>query len=330
MDKQLLEAIAEDLRAGKAVELSPADFPCFSAEETEGNPYVSPESLKVISANLSAMDAVVFERAVAALKNGEIAWIGFKLVWDAEAACKNTDNEVTKTYGDQGSADGEPMVFFATDEAEIVAAREYSPRDEFQMTDVTRGPRMHTEQFEGLTWVSVPLFAQERVWILGAGDVASKVAELAHFVDFDVVVCDHDPAYLNEERFPHAQRILFDNHNYDDLFKLTAGPGDYLCILTRGHVFDPEACMWALSQPSHYLGMMGCKEKNDTVYDIIRKRGVTDEEWARIKRPIGLKFGARAPGELALSVVAELVDVRYHRRYSAQAREYHDRSLGLV
>ena len=54
---------------------------------------------------------------------------------------------------------------------------------------------------------------------------------------------------------------------------------------------------------------------------------MTEEQWEAIKRPIGLKFGAKTPAELAISIVAELVDVRYRRRYSQEAREKHDASL---
>ena len=46
------------------------------------------------------------------MDEGDLAWIGFKVVYDAAEACRNTDNEVTKKYGDVGSADGEPLVFF--------------------------------------------------------------------------------------------------------------------------------------------------------------------------------------------------------------------------
>ena len=56
--------------------------------------------------------------------------------------------------------------------------------------------------------------------------------------------------------------------------------------------------------------------------------GVTEEDWERIKRPIGLKFGAKTPAELAIAIVAELVDVRYRDRYSQEARDRHEASLG--
>lgn len=90
------------------------------------------------------------------MDEGDLAWLGFKVVYDGAAAQGNVDNEVTKKYGEQGSADGEPLVFFCNDAKEIVASRELSPRDIFQAKDVTRGPSMHNDQFDGLTWASEP------------------------------------------------------------------------------------------------------------------------------------------------------------------------------
>ena len=328
MDKRTLLEIAEGLRAGRAVKLSVEDFPCFSAEATEGNPHVGPETLEEISAALTAEDAVVFERAARAMDEGDLAWIGFKVVWDADAAVSNVDNEVTKKYGEVGSADGSALAFFCNDAKEIVAGRPWTPRDAFQMKDVTRGPSMHTEQFEGLTWVSVPLFDAVRVWLLGASDAASEVAALAAHVGFKVVAVDYDAAYLNEERFPQAQRILLDTPNFDGLETLEASPQDYVCVLTRGHMFDPEGCVWAAKHGVHYVGMMGCKGKNDTVHDLVLAKGATEEDWQCVKRPIGLKFGAKTPAELAIAIVGELVDVRYRQRYSEEARARHEQSLG--
>ena len=73
---------------------------------------------------------------------------------------------------------------------------------------------------------------------------------------------------------------------------------------------------------------MGCAGKNSTVHDLVLAAGVTEEDWERVKRPIGLKFGAKTPAELAIAIVAELIDVRYRSRYSVEAQEKHEKSLG--
>ena len=328
MKRETLEAIIADLKAGRAPALSAEDFPCFSAEALEGNQHVDPAYLDAVAASLTEADAATFERALRAIDEGDLAWLGFKVVYDADEAQRNTDNEVTKKYGDAGSADGQPLVFFCNDAKEIVASREPSPRDVFQMKDVTRGPSMHNEQFEGLTWLSVPLFDQVRVWLLGASDAASEVAALADHVGFDVTVVDYDPAYVSEARFPRARRIVLPGGNFDALAEHAAAPEDYVCVLTRGHMFDPEGCVWATKHHVHYVGMMGCAGKNDRVRELVLAAGATEGDWARVKRPIGLKFGAKTPAELAIAIVGELVDVRYRQRYSEEARERHEKSLG--
>lgn len=325
MRKETLLAIAADLRVGRAVELSVEDFPCFSEEAAEADKRTSPEVLARISAALTAEDACVFERAARAIDEGDLAWIGFKVVEDAAVAVSNVDNEVTKKYGDVGSADGCDLVFFCNDAKEVVSAREYSARDFFQMKDVTRGPSMHNDQFDGLTWTSVALFDPVKVWLLGASDVAVETAVLARHVGFEVEVVDDDASFLNEERFPDAKRTLI--ASFDELCAVKADPSDYVCVVTRGHMHDPEGCVWASEQGVHYVGMMGCKGKNSRVHDLCLDAGMTEAQWDAVKRPIGLKFGAKTPAELAISIVAELVDVRYKQRYSQEARDKHDNGL---
>jgi len=326
MRRETIESIIAALQDGRVPEVSSDDIPCFSSAATQGNPHVSPETLQQAVRSWGAQDIPTFQRALRAMDEGDLAWLGFKTVFDAKAAQANVDNEVTKKYGDVGSADGDELVFFCNDAKEIVASRLYSARDTFQMKDVTRGPSMHNEQFEGLTWCSVPLFDAVKVWLLGASDAASEVSALAHHVGFEVVAVDYDPAYLNEARFPDVRRMLVDS--FDNLADIDADAADYVCVLTRGHMFDPQGCLWAVRNSVHYVGMMGCAGKNSTVHDLCIRDGMTEEQWDGIKRPIGLKFGAKTPAELAISIVAELVDVRYRERYSEQARIAHEVDLG--
>ena len=155
MKRETIETIVADLRAGRVPELAVEDFPAFSEEATAGDAHIGPATLEAIAATLTEADIPTFERALRAMDEGDLAWLGFKVVYDGAAAQGNVDNEVTKKYGEQGSADGEPLVFFCNDAKEIVASRELSPRDIFQAKDVTRGPSMHNDQFDGLTWAAL-------------------------------------------------------------------------------------------------------------------------------------------------------------------------------
>ena len=326
MNRESLVSIINSLNSGEEPVLNVSDFPSFS--EGGKNPYLNPDALERLASQLSKDDVVTFERALKAVDDCELAWLGFKIVYDSDLATSNVDNEVTKKYGETGSADGESLVFFCNDSKEIVSSREPSPRDMFQMKDVTRGPSMHNEQFEGLVWTSVALFEPIKVWMLGASDVACELEKLARHVGFETIAVDCDAAYLNEKRFPNSKRILLSGGNFNGLEEYAAKPEDYVCVLTRGHMFDPEGCLWAVSHNAHYVGMMGCAGKNNTVYNLCTSRGMTDEQWESVKRPIGLKFGAKTPAELAIAIVAELIDVRYRQRYPKSARDKHDESLG--
>ena len=314
MDRSEIELVIDALQAGQIPVLN---IPALDAA-----------AQAQIIAGLTKADIPTFERCLRAMDERDLAWLGFKVVTDPAVAVTNVDNEVTKKFGEAGSANGESFVFFMNDAKECVCSHEYSGRDLMQMKDVTRGPAMHNYQFDGLYWQSAPLFAAKKVWLLGASDTAVELAPLAKHVGFDVVVCDYDSAYLNEERFPEAHCILFDGGNFDQLQQYAANPDDYVCVLTRGHMFDPQGCAWAAKCGAHYIGMMGCKGKNETVHDLVIALGATEEDWARIKRPIGLKFGAKTPAELAISIVAELIDVRYQENYSAEARATHEAHLG--
>ena len=326
MKREVIEKIIEDIRAGKTPTLSIEDFPAFSSEVN--NAHIDEAALARIASELTEADIPTFERILTALDEGDLAWIGFKVVYDGAAALENHDNEVTKKYGDVGSGDAQDMVFFCNDAKEIVSSRTPSPRDVFQMKDATRGPSMHNDQFAGLTWTSEPLFNKVRVWLLGASDVAVELAKLLENTGFHVIVVDYDPAYLSAERFPTAERILLHGGTFDELANMPGNEADYVCVLTRGHMFDPQGCIWALENNVHYVGMMGCAGKNDTVHELVLNAGITEEDWERVKRPIGLKFGAKTPAELAIAIAAELIDVRYRERYSQEARERHEKSLG--
>jgi len=328
LKRETLLALIEDLKAGRKPHLTTEDVPAFSVQATAGNDHLSPEDLDKIVESLTAEDIPTFERAVKAVDEGELAWLGFKVVFNPDVAIAKSGIGFTKDYGDIGSADGLPLVFFCNDAKEIVSSREPSKRDLFQMKDVTRGPSMHNEQFDGLTWASVALFDPIRVWLLGASDVAVELAPLARKVGFEPLVVDYDPAFLNGDRFPDAHRILLEGNGFDALFDINAQPGDYVCVLTRGHMHDPEGCIWGVREQAHYIGMMGCKGKNTSVHDLVIAGGVTEEQWDAIKRPIGLKFGAKTPVELAIAIVAELIDVRYKQRYSEESRQRHEDSLG--
>jgi xanthine dehydrogenase accessory factor len=306
------------LRQGDVPAATPEDLPCFAPQALKGNPDISPEYLQVILASLGPSDIPTLECALeqlaAAGQPGAVpAWLGFKVVTDAEVATTvEPDAEQDRLAKGTASADGQPGIFVAFEDKRIVCGREYSARDCAQMLDITRGPHMHNEQYPGVAWLSLPLMPEGRVFILGSGEIAHYLERMAGDVGFETVVVDIDEAYLNPQRVSLSQRVLLES--YDQLGELGAGPADYVLVLTRGHLHDPEALIYGIQCGARYVGMMGCATKNDAVFALAESQGITREQLEATHSPIGLKIGAKTPAELALCIVAELVQVRAESR----------------
>lgn len=145
--------------------------------------------------------------------------------------------------------------------------------------------------------------------ILGGGHVSKEVAKLAVGLDFVVTVVEDREEYITEERFPGCSRVLIDS--FDDIPDIKTNSNTYILVITRGHVCDRQGLEWGLKQNYRYLGMIGSKKKRDLLYDNLRAKGALDEELQRVHCPIGLQIGAKTPAEIAVSVMAEIIALKY-------------------
>jgi xanthine dehydrogenase accessory factor len=308
-----IQSIIESLEVGVKPSVSPEELPCFLPEALVGNPDVKPESLDAVLATLNASDIPTFKFALEQIGSGKPAWLGFKIVTDPALAVDSLDTKVVAITGKgEGSADALPGIFVATEDSQIVFSRSYSHRDSLQMLDITRGPHMHSEQYAGVAWLSIPLEQSGRVFIFGAGEIAHWIDKVARDVDFETIVIDDNAEYLNPERLPFSKLIQIES--FDAIGDLGITPADYVLVLTRGHMHDPEALIYGIKTGAQYVGMMGCMDKNKRVFDFAEAEGVSREQLEATHTPIGLKFGAKTSSELALCIVAELIQTRYNNR----------------
>jgi xanthine dehydrogenase accessory factor len=86
-----------------------------------------------------------------------------------------------------------------------------------------------------------------------------------------------------------------------------------VCVLTHDVKFDVPAIIGALATSVGYIGVMGSRRTHDDRLERLREAGVTDEELARLRSPIGLDIGARTPEETAISIVSEIIALRTGR-----------------
>jgi xanthine dehydrogenase accessory factor len=145
--------------------------------------------------------------------------------------------------------------------------------------------------------------------VVGAGHVGQMVAQMGRLQSYRVVVCDDRAEYANPEIVPAADRILV-GPLPDVLAEVSITPNTYVVIVTRGHKDDEAALGYLLDKGAGYLGMIGSTRKVRTVFEHLRAAGATDEQLARVHAPIGLRIGAETPAEIALCILAEILQVR--------------------
>jgi xanthine dehydrogenase accessory factor len=132
---------------------------------------------------------------------------------------------------------------------------------------------------------------------------------MSTMVGFQVVVVDDRPQFANQERFPEADEVIAEEFPF--VFpKLKVNKSSYLVIVTRGHAYDQEVLEWALGQEVKYIGMIGSRKKIQTVYDALKQKGIPPDQLQRVYAPIGLNIGALTPEEIAVSIVAQMIQVR--------------------
>ena len=160
-------------------------------------------------------------------------------------------------------------------------------------------------------------------WVLSnPGDPAEKEADFMEYYKpeerliilggFAVTVVDDRPSFANRERFPKARQILCES--FERCFdKLHITSSDYVAVVTRGHRYDMECLRKLLSgrEPA-YVGMMGSKRRVAGVRELLLSEGYRKEAIERIHMPIGLSIGALSPAEIAVSILAEMIQERRH------------------
>ncbi len=154
-----------------------------------------------------------------------------------------------------------------------------------------------------------PVLPKTRVYIFGGGHISLFVSKICAMVGFEVAVIDDRPDFASQERFPEAAEIIAEDFE-TVLPRLRANQAAYVVIVTRGHAYDQEVLEWALRTDARYIGMIGSRKKIQTVYKNLQEKGVAPDEFQRVHAPIGLDIGALTPEEIAVSIAAEMIQVR--------------------
>ncbi|MGW1728184.1 XdhC family protein [Streptomyces sp. NPDC002306] len=149
-----------------------------------------------------------------------------------------------------------------------------------------------------------------RMLVFGAIDYAAAVARIGDFLGYRVTVCDARPAFATPQRFPAGVEVVVDwPHRY--LRGTDTDDRTVICVLTHDPKFDVPLLEEALRRPAAYVGAMGSRRTHDDRMRRLVEAGLTERERSRLRSPVGLDLGARTPEEVAVSVAAEIVAVRW-------------------
>ena len=175
--------------------------------------------------------------------------------------------------------------------------------------EVLRGRQHKLLKYEEASvFVEVQRRAPELI-IAGGGHIALPLAQLASMCDFSVTVLDDRPSFVTEERFPTARQRI-SGPLRETVAGLPMDQDTYIVLVTRGHSHDVECLLEVLDRPVGYIGMIGSQRRVDAVFQLlVNEMGIDPLKLDRVYAPIGIAIGARTPAEIAVCIMAEVINV---------------------
>lgn len=147
-----------------------------------------------------------------------------------------------------------------------------------------------------------------RMVLIGAVHIAQALAPMAAIVGFEVVVVDPRRAFATAERLPGVS--VSTAWPDEALTALDIDAQTAVVALSHDPKLDDPAFMVALRSPAFYIGALGSKRTHAKRVQRLTEAGLGDVI-ARIHAPVGLDLGGRSPAEIAVSILAQIIQVRY-------------------
>ncbi len=160
-----------------------------------------------------------------------------------------------------------------------------------------------------LTVFIEPIVNKKNLYIFGAGHIGKALARFASEVDFSVTVIDERPAELAplesngttviQKKYNRAFKELNFNHN------------TFIAVITHDHAYDRDIVSFCANQPHRYLGMIGSVRKIEIAKKTFKAgKKLTDKQMKAIDWPMGIDIDVNTPEEIAISILAKMIDVR--------------------
>ena len=147
--------------------------------------------------------------------------------------------------------------------------------------------------------------------IIGGGHLSDPLITIANTAGFETILIDPREAFANRERFPHVDKLI-SQWPQDAMSNLTIDRSAYIVVLTHDPKLDDPALLLSLKSNARYVGALGSRRTNQKRSQRLKEAGLTEEQLSRLHAPIGLELGGRLQSEIAISIMAEIIQVKNH------------------
>lgn len=148
-----------------------------------------------------------------------------------------------------------------------------------------------------------------RCFVFGGGHVGRALVPVLADTGFRPTVVDDRPQVAKKEFFPQAEEVVIGDFDHI-LDCLDIQSRDYVVIMTHGHRSDLSLLAQVLHTPAQFIGCLGSQTKAAAVREKLAAMGFSAETIGRIQSPVGLPIGGETPAEIAVSIAAQMIEVR--------------------
>lgn len=148
-----------------------------------------------------------------------------------------------------------------------------------------------------------------RLLIVGAVHIAQALAPMAAMAGYEVTIIDPRSAFASTQRFPDV--TVTGEWPDEAMERLAPDAQTAVVTLTHDPKLDDPALAAALASPAFYIGALGSKRTHEKRIARLQELGLASDLFARIHAPVGLDLGGRFPSEIAVSILAQIIRVRY-------------------
>lgn len=153
-----------------------------------------------------------------------------------------------------------------------------------------------------------PILPPKPVYVFGAGHIAEALVPMLAELGFRVILVDERPERMELSAFVNVPEKW--NELPSDIFRrIQFNDNAHIIVITHEHKHDEEIVRFCLDKPFKYLGCIGSRSKWEKFKARYRTQGFGDEQFSRVSTPVGLDIGAESPFEIAVAIIAELIQL---------------------